>query len=414
MRATLNGLLHAVYRWSIAKHLLALLVLTAILLPSFSENVIRTAENGFFNSWQQGSEGIVLREITAAASGSPWDIWGLDGRQQQLGAQGHFFSSISLFIGLENSYLLNRFSALLTAFTVSALVVIFLRKGQFLLGTMLFVSAFLSPWFVAAARNLYWVPWTWIMPLIFASLLESARNRATYWLLHFALFLTFVFRFASGYEFMTSIILSAALVPVFLKFRQVMHQPAVKTLQENWRVVASVFSNGLLSFVATLTVHAGFRGNGSVLQGFLAIWTQDVLRRTYGDPADFDESYFDSLNAKPWDPVITYIFEWGTDFLSLRLAPEVSWGLGSSGLWLAIAGSAVLVVAYFYRHGSFPTGAILLLGISILPPLSWYVLAKGHSVIHTHINFVLWYPLTSAVVLAVLLTLAGEIFKSKT
>ena len=28
---------------------------------------------------------------------------------------------------------------------------------------------------------------------------------------------------------------------------------------------------------------------------------------------------------------------------------------------------------------------------SLLAPLSWFIMAKGHSAIHLHINFVLWY-----------------------
>lgn len=31
------------------------------------------------------------------------------------------------------------------------------------------------------------------------------------------------------------------------------------------------------------------------------------------------------------------------------------------------------------------------LAVSLVAPISWFVMAKGHSFIHTHVNYILWY-----------------------
>jgi len=50
-----------------------------------------------------------------------------------------------------------------------------------------------------------------------------------------------------------------------------------------------------------------------------------------------------------------------------------------------------IVKSHFTDFNELNNAAISVTWFSILAPLSWFVLAKGHSFIHTHLNHILWY-----------------------
>ena len=49
----------------------------------------------------------------------------------------------------------------------------------------------------------------------------------------------------------------------------------------------------------------------------------------------------------------------------------------------------IFYLFYIFLYSTKPFKYLFL--ISLLAPISWYILAKGHSSIHLHMNFVLWY-----------------------
>jgi uncharacterized membrane protein YqaE (UPF0057 family) len=119
-----------------------------------------------------------------------------------------------------------------------------------------------------------------------------------------------------------------------------------------------------------------------IYSGISAIYEEDVKRRTYGNPDDFSIEYFDSLSASPFDILKTYIFEWNSEIIILfsgKLFP------------LFLIGALFIAAWRLYLSKGRSTSPIAIFISFSLPPLSWFILAKGHSGIHTHINFVLWY-----------------------
>lgn len=138
---------------------------------------------------------------------------------------------------------------------------------------------------------------------------------------------------------------------------------------------------GILGFTTALLIHAGMRGK-DIYSGIISIYEEDIKRRTYGNPYDFGIEYFDSLSASPVDIIIEYAFDWNSDvilFVSGKLFP----------LFLIVA--LLLAVWRLYLSKGRSISPIAIFISFSLPPLSWFILAKAHSGIHTHINFVLWY-----------------------
>ena len=123
------------------------------------------------------------------------------------------------------------------------------------------------------------------------------------------------------------------------------------------------------------------RGN-SLFNGLSNIYQEDVKRRTYGDPASLPEVYRASLEASPVAVLKTYVTQWSRPFLL-----GVPGNLFKALCLFSIVG---LVFRALIGQNSFKRDAMLL-AVMFLAPASWFVLAKAHSFIHTHINYVLWY-----------------------
>ena len=138
---------------------------------------------------------------------------------------------------------------------------------------------------------------------------------------------------------------------------------------------------GVCGFIVVLMYHAGLRGD-TIIQGIQDIYEKDIKRRTYGEAAKFTAAYGPSLNACVWSVVKKYIYEWRTEVL-----PGIS---GKNFFLFVCMGTVSLFFTARARFGMEKEKFVAFI-IFMLPALSWFVLGKSHSYVHTHMNFVLWY-----------------------
>ena len=371
-----------------------LLLYFVVLSVSFSWNGFQVATSEFYSNWQQDSQSLVVNSLDSGSL--PSSPWGLLGRSQQLGYQGHLLYSLEQALNLDLSGLM-LLTAVLTAFVMAVIVGVLWFRGNPLLSLIFGYVVLTSPWLTASARNLYWVPWTWFLPMLLALLLASARSVKARALFHAALLIAFMFQFSTGYEFLTSVVIAAAAMPLIQPPGPVKGADA-----NNFRgmlLSATILANGALAFAATLLWHGFQRGSGSIPNGISEIWTEDVLRRTYGDPDSFDSAYGPSLEAGPLDVLGTYVSTWTTPVTNFPLGPTMNLGLPAGSLVWLLAVLVLVVTLVYFRKYRFRTTDLTLLAMAFAVPVSWFVLAKSHSFIHTHINFVLWYPLPLTLVL---------------
>lgn len=383
----------------------AVLLVAVALFPSFYSNALGVAREDFFLDWQQDSQSLVENVVESGPASQNHGFWGLsESRKVQIGTQGHFFSGLGGSFDL-NIRQLEGVSAALSALWIAGFIVLVALRGSVTLAMMIAVVSFFSPWLVAAARNLYWIPWSWYALAVIAGCAVIVRNRVARKLLFAGLFAAFAFRFSAGYEYVTSMILFAAVMPFVLHTGDPFASTSRKKLVRQLRLSTWVFATGLASFLTVLLVHGFFRGEGRLWSGLQSIYVQDVLRRTYGDPANFDPVYEASLTASPLDVLQRYFFQWGTPLINIPVNSEVNLGLGAYGLALLIAMVSLGLVPNLLE-GRVPSLSSSLLFLAALAvPISWFVLAKGHSFIHVSINFVLWYPITVPVLLYVIIVL---------
>lgn len=308
----------------------------------------------------------------------------------QYGFQGMWFSLLYNKFGISFRGL-QKINTIILSVTIILLTLLFAKVFSKQLAFLFFITIFLSPWVVSFARNLYWVEFTWFVPAVFCYFMWLKKNFDTRIFL-LALFCSSVFiKCLCGYEYLSSILLFAAAPFVY----ELLTSTTKEQFQEAFKWLVAIGLVGVLGFMAALLFHASLRTGGDVIEGLKIIWETDVKRRTYGDPALFNPAYKDSLTASAWQVVMTYIGSWRTDII-----------LGIPGNWFVPIVCLALLTIFgelSFNHPEARKQFYLLITFA-LPALSWYILGKSHSYVHTHMNFVLWYFGFVAVTFYVIIT----------
>lgn len=292
----------------------------------------------------------------------------------QIGGQGMLFSLMAKASPFSNAgtlWLLYSFNSVSLALLFMIMVFWFKNEFNLFVGIIVFASIFLAPWITIMARNLYWVLWTMYLPMTICLCALNYEDRGklyrTY-VVNGLIFFTVLLRCSAGYEFISTILV-AMTVPYF--YYAISRQWAYQKLAVRLFMVGL---SGVAGFVTAILIHAWQRGMGSLEDGLASILF-DVGRRTYGEASSYPKVFSESLNASVFDVLAKYLFSFsGVSLLCLVIATAI----------------------YFYTRrlviGEIKLKALAISAwIALFAPLSWFILAKGHSYIHTHINFILWH-----------------------
>jgi hypothetical protein len=289
--------------------------------------------------------------------------------ESQLGIQGWLYYYLSPHIP-HTLEILRQINILL--FSIILVLICFeLNKkyGTLLAGCFYFVTL-CSTWLANFAPNLYWIPFSWFIPMLLGLIcLNNLKNR---WMIYLFMFIAVFFKCAAGYEYITTIMLSAImfLVPEWL---------CVIKIDKNrsWLILRSIFGIGsasLLAFASVYILHAYVRGGGNLHVGLLGN-LNSALMRTYGNAADFSEELTASLNASVFTVIRIYFTQNFAGVLALLTLISV-----------------ITIYGYNCKNKSSNSKKEIYLFItSLMTCTSWFILAKGHSYVHTHLNYVIWY-----------------------
>ena len=179
----------------------------------------------------------------------------------------------------------------------------------------------------------------------------------------YPLFVLAVFLKSSfGYEYIPNVMLGA------IFFLCVEWLYALKTDKKRasllFKTIWGVGISCLAGFFLAICLNGYFRGGGDLIAGIRDIYEKDVIRRTFGNAADFDATCVTSLNASLLTVILKYVFLSGVSLLSS--------GLLVIDLWLLLRRRQK---PDFLRD-------LLLLILGYLFCMSWNVLAKSHAYIH--------------------------------
>ena len=298
-----------------------------------------------------------------------------DGRineyHSQLGLQGWIFYFLTK-AGIPSPVFVFRVvCCLLLSLLLSLICHELYKKYGLLLSVAFFIASMVSPILGDFSTNLYWVPFTWFIPMYLGLLCLNNIDKRIW--LYPLFFLAILVKSACGYEYITVIMLSSVMF-LFAEFVVCLKNDR----QRSKLIFKSILSIGvvsLLGFVSALTIHSYIRGDGNILVGLDNIYRVDVLRRTFGNALEFHEGYADSLNAS---------------ILSVLMRYPVYTEAGKVASFALVGCSASFLYAICKKRNLLNADFLLFIS-SLITCISWFVLGKEHSYSHIGLNNVMLY-----------------------
>lgn len=305
------------------------------------------------------------------------------GYESHFGLQGKVFRHLARHLEVD---LLRTFCALAASIVFVWISYLAAKKYNSIFGSVFYFVFLLSPWVLSFAKNLYWVEFTWFLPmaagLICALKVENRKYRIFSYIFAFG---AVAVKCLCGYEYISAVMMGMItfLLADFIVALLGKNKDAARLL---FRTIFIIGLAALLGFAVAICIHAPEKtgSNGNILKGIKLIIQNDVLRRTYGaDINIFDEwagpEGYAGL-ASVWEVFRTY-FHFSTDVIT---------GVDSN-MFAFVCIIPVLIFIYDFKNKQTDKKMVALYGISFLTSISWFVLAKSHSYVHSHLNYVLWY-----------------------
>ena len=284
-----------------------------------------------------------------------------------------------------------RVSVALTSAMVLALFAIGLYFefgwGAYILAILFIVF---SKWFILPGGNLYWNLWSfYLAPVLITFLLERNARTRDYPVskVHWILFTTTVIKILfSGFEFITTQLIMTTVPFVYFAKR------------DNWgsRVfLRRVIWVCLILFIAVIVGLCVLMFQISAVEGgasgAIAYILKTLNHRMAGSPENFTGIYAESMKANTLIVIWNYF---NIPAMSIGFS-NVKWTVTFLHLFTLFFVCTGIFIFSYEKHLSFDSmqkGKALAIAVwySILAPLSWLVLFKPHSYIHTFLNPIIW------------------------
>ena len=320
----------------------------------------------------------------------------------QSGGQGIIFSLLDRLIPVSPQIKLWSFyvlTALLSAIALTAIIGWFYEEFGGWVAIFAIGSAVLSQWLTVFGKNLWWSLWAFYLPMIVVMyFFKRHKVPADRQFIRFGILIfisVFIKCFINGFEYITTTLIMMMTPCIYYAIldKWSRRQCIKWTLAAGLGSGVAIFLSLLLLCIQIGAVKGGFLdGVGHVVYSF--------GKRTHGDAEGFPAVYAASLEAGTMAVIITYMK--GVFFDLNNYLPHAN----------AFVSNFLLKVRYVYLIVLFMAMSALLFlrsnqkvmakrrqhyialiwtaWFSILAPLSWYVIFKAHSFIHTHMSFLLW------------------------
>jgi len=321
--------------------------------------------------------------------------------KSQNGAQGILYSaldSILPFSPADKLSVLHGIAAFLSALVLAWICLWFYTEFGALTGFLVLLTTAFSQWLVVFAHSLWWSTWAFYLPMaaVMYYLARRERIEARGWLkfglLVFAMVL--VKCLFNGFEYITTALIMMTVPFIYFGVRE------KESLPYLLRGLATAFLASALSVLASATLLCIqiTSVEGNFLQSVNYIGST-LLRRSYGNPQNFSADYAAGLAANPVDVVAAYLRGIYLDFDQYFRIPSdfiTNFFLQFRYLYLILI-FAIAAAVLLYRVRKAPgemhrrsQALAVAAAFSLLAPLSWLILFKAHSYVHTFMNNIVW------------------------
>ncbi len=312
----------------------------------------------------------------------PFEASRVTAYMSQYGLQGKVFRHLARYMEDDQAIAnLNLLCSITTAIVFVLITMLLAMKYNKLMSGCFFITFWLSPWIINFARNLYWVEFTWFIPMLVGLFCAWKNNNKKCRIVSYITAFIAVFgKCLCGYEYI-SVVMMGLIAFLLVDFILSIFEKDINQSKLLFKTIVIIGITALLGFMAAICVHALLKGDGSIIEGIKKIFEQDILRRTVGgDLNEFNEIYWSSFNASIWEIYCKYF----------HFSTEVITGIAGN-LFPLLCVAPLSIFAYEYKAKRLNIELAAMYIVFFLTSISWFCLAKGHSYVHTHMNYVLWY-----------------------
>lgn len=320
--------------------------------------------------------------------------------KSQPGGQGMVFSLLDRLIPLSPTFKFWTFyvlTSLLSAVALTYIIGWFYNEFGGLAAIFVLCSIVLSQWLTVFGRNLWWCIWAFYLPMIVVmKYLQSNRDIENRQFVKFGVLIFIAVSikcFINGYEYITTTLLMMATPCIYYAFLDKWNKEKCLKLTS-----VVVLGSGVAIFLSMIMLCFQI---GAVKGGFMdgvehVIWS--FGKRTYGNAEDFPPVYAASLEAGAYGVVITYIngiFFDLNNYISTTNTFISNYLFKIRYYYLIVLFALTSILLYWRINKNDVSNPkiialIITTWFSISAPLSWFIIFKAHSYIHTHMSFLLW------------------------
>jgi len=408
-----------------------LLIVSLALTVNFKTNVFSSAADIFFDYFQMDGESLVIgrlllskeKGLTEHAGFLGWthpepdvknkyrfqydayhtgyDFDRYEGYYSQPGMQGLLFGIICKMTGWRGADGLDKFRWIVSFFTALAFTLFLywvLLNWGLATAVITFICLIFSQWVTVYGRNLFWVLSAFYIPLLSALFwLQWGEAKSkhplciTFFLMFGAVFIKFLL---TGFEYMTTVMVMAVMSWVFYAidrcwdFRKIIRS----LIMACGGVLAAVLAGVIWLSLQYAMLTGSFRDGLEYI-----LWS--FGKRAHGlSQYDYEPVYERSIHSNQWAVLLAYLNDHAFHFMHWFSNPSwrhvciinfafciLVFGVIS---FVALTSKTIRSDEAFYRRQKALTAT---LWVSLIAPLSWFVIFKGHSAIHTHMNPIVWY-----------------------
>ena len=397
--------------------ILFFLISVIVLFFSFSYNVFHAVNPDKFYSFQHDSESLVIGRLvkslndgifsTEARLGRYHGLAGDTNENQtqlflgavsggfyqqydsQIGLQGILFSGIDKLLtrlSITPDVRLNIYhalSAFLFALTLSVIIWLLGFEVGIEAASLVLVTLILSKWQVYMAKNLYWMVFAMFLPMVVVMgylKLQEIGKKIPIIIPVSLVVICVVIKSSMGYEYISTILI-ATLAPI-----------VYFAIKNNWnrnvtiRRLVLFGAMGLAGFFLSISLHIYQLGKSKDnYESAISTIKERISARTYADSnAYVSTSYSDSQNASVFCVLYQQMVKGGSFRLKI---PYLFWLLYFAYISFKLMKARIADKS----ERKIIRAMIFTTWFSLLAPLSWFILAKSHTFIHTYINNIVWH-----------------------
>lgn len=248
--------------------------------------------------------------------------------------------------------------------------------------SVLLVLAFLCPNFVGFGTNLYWITGSLFLPTASSFWVLSrntvSKTRKFYILVFGVSYVSCLIKQLFYFEFVSSVMISMIVPYIYYSVIKKL------TLKDTLKLYILPTSGAVLSFLTTCFIKILMLSKNFYWKNAVKEFLSPILYRLIGS----SDSGSDTINASAHYPLAFLL----NDMLS-QVAISIKGIINISQSQLILI-SIIIFLIYYYSCREIDKkiiSFIISLFVACLAPLSWFILAKPHSVVHEWLCSILWF-----------------------